>query len=261
MSKIIFNEQKVIDDLINLNTYNIEEYKVIQILIKYFYLKGFDKLAIREKTLELLLSSNEQLNRSNWVDYIDKSIQKMYKNIRVFKKEPTILNIESVQIYDKELEFINSQKYIQDKKILFIMLVYSKIYNQALDSNEHWVSEEFSFLLKQAKCKLGNKKYRLDILKDFKDKGYINVFFKNSNCNIKVNYANEEGEVIINVTDFENSIYYYLIYIGQKWKRCEVCGEFFKQISNTKPKKYCNKCSKDIKQKQINECKKRKNCV
>ena len=253
MSKIIFNEQKVLDDiLINKQCY-IEEYKAIQILIKYFYLQDrYDKLGIREKTIEALSDTSIDFLRANWIDYIDKSIEKLLKNVRVFGNLPKILDVKKVNIYKEELDYIDSFKYSQQRKILFTLLVYSKIYNKMLNSDEGWITENFSDILKEAKCKTGNNQYRLELLKELKDLDTINVFYKNGNCHIKVNYIKEEGDKLLEVSDFDNIIYYYLIHKGEKWKQCSECGKYFKSKSKKNNAKYCNKCSKVIHQKQKN---------
>lgn len=245
MSKIIFNEKNVIEDLFNKNIYTIEEYSLIQILIKYYYLENvLDKLTIREKVIESISKANSEFNRANWSEYIDTSIEKMIKNIRLFKKVPKILDIDNIEIYEEEIKVIESCKYIQHRRILFVLLVLAKAYNKALDSNEGWINEEFSNILKQSKSKVGNNTYRLKILKLLKDEGYINVFFKNGKCNIKINYLKSEGNKALEVNDFENIIYSYLTYKGEKWVKCEVCNKYIKQNSK-KPKKYCEGCIKE----------------
>ena len=246
MSKIIFNEQQIVNKVLNGEKYDIDDYKVIQILIKYYYLKGSEnKLDIREKTIEAMLKSNEDFNRANWTSYIDKSIEKMLKNIRVFGKTPKILNIEKVDIYKEELDYIDSFKYNYQRKSLFTLLVYAKMYNQMLDGNEGWISENFIDILKESKCQTKNNQYRLELLKELKDMGAINVFFKKGNCHTKVNYLKEDGEKVLEVDDFNGIIYFYLKYKGERWTKCEHCGKYFK-ITNKyiSFQKYCSKCKK-----------------
>ena len=262
MSKIIFNEQQIVNKVLNGEKYDIDDYKVIQILIKYYYLKGSEnKLDIREKTIEAMLKSNEDFNRANWTNYIDKSIEKILKNIRVFGKTPKILNIEKVDIYKEELDYIDSFKYVQQRKVLFVLLVYAKMYNQMLDSEEGWITENFSDILKESKSKLGNNQYRLELMKELKDIGAINVFFKKGSCHTKINYLKEDGEKALEVNDLNGIIYFYLKYKGERWTKCEHCGEKYIKQSSKKPKRYCPSCAKEIHQKQINDCKKRKKCI
>ena len=63
---------------------------------------------------------------------------------------------------------------------------------------------------------------------------------------------NEENpKIAFEVTDLADchAIYSYLIYIGEKWKKCENCGNtYFKVTTNIK--KYCPTCAKKVKLEQ-----------
>lgn len=242
---IITNEYKIIDDLYNNNTYNIEEYKLIQILIKYLYLNGVtDKLRIREKIIETITKADESFMRSNWQDYIDKQLDRFLKNVRCLKNIPQMIDIKTIPVYEEELDIIKESKY---KKFLFVLLIYSKVNNQLIKNKEWWTMQKVSGLLKESKTKVGNKKYRLDILKELKEQGFIDVFVKNAKVNIKVNFLKKEGDLAFEVTDFDNIIYSYLIYQGEKWKLCENCGKTYFKISSkyTSTQLYCKKCKEE----------------
>lgn len=244
---IITNEYKIIDDLYNNNTYNIEEYKLIQILIKYLYLNGVtDKLQIREKIIETITKADESFMRSNWQDYIDKQLDRFLKNVRCLKNIPQMIDIKTIPVYEEELDIIKESKY---KKFLFVLLIYSKVNNQLIKNKEWWTIQNVSGLLKESKTKVGNKKYRLDILKELKEQGFIEVYVKNAKVNIKVNFLKNDGSLAFEVTDFDNIIYSYLIYQGEKWKLCENCGKAYFKVSSNRSK-YCNKCAKIIKNEQ-----------
>lgn len=248
---IITNEYKIIDDLYNNNTYNIEEYKLIQILIKYLYLNGVtDKLQIREKIIEVMTKADESFMRSNWQDYIDKQTEKFIINTRIYKNVPKMVDIKSVPIYKEEIDIVNSSSHKKFKKLLFILLVYAKVTNIILDKNDNWFIQNITSLLKEGKVDTGNKKYRLEMLKQLKDEGFIDVFVKDLKTNIRVNFLKNGGSLAFEVTDFDNIIYSYLIYQGEKWKLCENCGKTYFKISSNRSK-YCNKCAKE-KQKEWN---------
>ena len=60
------------------------------------------------------------------------------------------------------------------------------------------------------------------------------------------------------ITDFDECIHYWLMYLGEKWKRCSECGKWIKQSNNNK-NKYCKDCAKKIKlQKDLKRLKKSK---
>lgn len=51
-----------------------------------------------------------------------------------------------------------------------------------------------------------------------------------------------EGEPTIIIKDFREPIMYYLKYIGDKVKNCEVCGEML--LVKGKRDKYCKECKR-----------------
>ena len=71
--------------------------------------------------------------------------------------------------------------------------------------------------------------------------------------NLSLNIVKSEIGAILCVRRYINesdladchAIYSYLIYIGEKWKRCEVCGKYIKE-GKTKKIKYCSDCAKKI---------------
>ena len=76
--------------------------------------------------------------------------------------------------------------------------------------------------------------------------GYITDNARIDRIGFRVNYAYEESESEMVITDFDECIHYWLMYIGEKWKRCEECGKWIKNRSKTKIPKYCSDCAKKI---------------
>ena len=262
--KIITNEKKIIDKLISNNTYNIEEYKLILILIKYNYIKlleksnkPYDKLIAREKIIEILSKVDNDFQRVKWEDYIDKSIKRFIKGIKLYNKDTKnnikLIEINSIPIYQKELDIINKYEDKKDKQLLFVLLVYAKVNNIVLNREDGWINQDLSNLFKEAKIRVGNTKYRLDTIRKFMNDELIGVSCRAGKTSIKINYIDnskdKDKEIAFNVTDFDYIIYDYLIYLGEKYKKCEVCGGYFKVKANAQIR--CNKCALE-KQKELN---------
>jgi rRNA maturation endonuclease Nob1 len=130
------------------------------------------------------------------------------------------------------------------------MLIYAKINNIITNSNGYWVNKSRNTILKEAKVNLKGKEKK-EIFHPLYIKKYIDLPVNITKTSMKVCYADleEQAEVELTIDDFDGVIYQYLIWKGERWKRCEICGKWIKQ-GNTKPKKYCNICAKDIKSKQ-----------
>ena len=62
---------------------------------------------------------------------------------------------------------------------------------------------------------------------------------------MKINYIDNDSEVEMIINNFDGVIYQYLIWKGERWKRCELCNKWIK-IRNKKntSQKYCGSCKK-----------------
>ena len=255
-SNLILDEEKIVKDIIEHNTYdkeNIETYHALSIIVKYYYLQGMRKESeIRYKVLDLFESMDEYFIITKWNKTVEKITKSLLKRMKFFNNELELIKVEQVKIYSKELEYLNNIKSIQIRKILFICLIYAKIFKEMKRSDKGWFNlKSFSKILKLAKCKVGNEDYRLDLLGELKQKKYIMVRKKNGNYIIKIDFINdietEDNKLVMVIEDFENAIYQYLNYLGGNWKQCECegCNKYFKQKSK-KPQKYCVSCAKKI---------------
>ena len=102
----------------------------------------------------------------------------------------------------------------------------------------------------------------MKILHQLLEEGLITKSIKTGSKSLKVNYIDNDvdSEIAFEVTDLADchAIYSYLIYIGEKWKKCENCGDtYFKPKTANSNQKYCTTCAKKIKLEQIKEIKQR----
>ncbi len=92
-------------------------------------------------------------------------------------------------------------------------------------------------------ARITNKDEKTSILYYLNSNGYITDNARIDKIGFRVNYAYEESENEMVITDFDECIHYWLIYIGEKWKRCKECGKWIKTTSNNF--KRCKKCAKE----------------
>lgn len=204
------------------------------------------------------IENDNTFKRNNYKDIVDKRINVFMKGYyKDFK--PKIQDIDEVVIYKKELQHIELINEIRIRRLAFVLLVYAKIFNLKFSSNSGKVPYSKSQIFEEAKLKTNNSE-RLKVLHELmcrelkinNDTGeiinFINGSFKSGKGDIYINYVDEIGEVAFTITDFSDKsvVYRYLDYCGDKWSRCVCCGKWFKDKSITKPRKYCNKCKKDM---------------
>lgn len=246
---LIYNEKTVLDNFLTNNKCDIKQDMLIPILIKYYYMNGIkDKLMLREKILEDLYKLDTTNVRSAWSNKVDKTIKELTKSLKRNKDSLELIEIENIKIYEEELEIIETVKEHKLKKFLFVLLVWSKLYERF---NRATIRENPRDLLLLAKCRVENKESRNLMLYELKETGLLWSKQENGIYKIRINYKKEEGKLAFVVNDFENAIYPYLNYLGENWKQCECegCNKWFKQRSK-KPQRYCVSCAKE-KQKEL----------
>ena len=138
--------------------------------------------------------------------------------------------------------------------ILFTLFVLAKVNG----NNSGWVNNEIKDIFQLANITATIKERASMIYKLYKA-GLIGQSQKIDNLSLKVELGQNDELVVLTIDSFENIGNQYISNFKHGWKMCECCGKLFKIKSKTCPPKYCKTCAYDIKLKQVNECKLRKN--
>ena len=249
MLGIIHNEQKVVEEILENKILIVSMSNTIDILIKYYYLRNrdIDKLELLYTILDNIKACNlETFKASKCEEMITNRIDKFYKTIRKYGEDNVKLNIiDKVVITKAEVELINTYDDKKVQNVMFIMLVYAKITNQLNNNESYWLNQSLTNIMKEAK--VTDKTRKTDIFHSLYKEGAISTGNRIDRVSIKVNYAYEDSEEAIVITDFDGCIHYWLMYKGEKWKRCEECGKWVKITSKTYAPKYCKTCAREIK--------------
>ena len=243
MIGIITNEVDIVYNILNNNICTVKENEAINMLLKYCFSKGYDdKYYIREYIIDIMEKCDRCFSRSSWYDTIDKRIDKMKKNKRMFSTEYKLNNIKSIPITKNEFKIIKDLKNKKLMKLYFVMLVYCKINKIINKIDGNWINQKYSTLFKEARLS-GKKESNLLLLRQLMQLGYITPNNRIDKTSIKLNYVYDD-EIEFEVKTFDYIIYDLLHHINNKVRRCEVCGKIIYQKSK-KPPKYCNKCAKE----------------
>lgn len=169
-------------------------------------------------------------------------------------KQQKLVTISKIDIYQSELDYINSLEINQEyKKVMFTFLVQLKL-NKIV--YEYKYNKEYNVLyFYGGKIKYNNirdisnipKTMSLndEVINTLSNLGLVTILHRGK---ISLDYIKNcvpDGEVVIEVTDFENVGLYLDYYNGVKGViKCEGCEKIIK-ISNNK-NKYCKECAKEI---------------
>ena len=220
------------------------------------------KKQIREKIDNLMYKYYDGFSMANWDDNIKKDLNKYTKNGEYKFNKPKLIGITA-----NELNTIASLNDINKEKVLFILLVFSKVNRNSGRTDDYWVFKDGTLLFSLAKYKYNRIENRNTqrnyLINDFDNLGLVSQSVKINSEGIRVDFA-EEGESEIIFTPSMNNIKsmycYYLKWKNYPVKECENCGNLFEYNPKTKkPTLYCKECKKKVNIKQTIERNKNKN--
>ena len=255
MLGVTLNETEIIDGILNKKVFKGNIYNAILLLIKHYHIGGnTDRIDVREKIISNLEECNDiEFKRVDWEDSISKSIDKLFRDIKIHKTNLKFVDIGKIAITVGEIDNINSLDNKKLRKLAFVLLVYAKISNIILDREDGWINQSYKNIFTEAKVSAKGDDKKL-LLHDLYKIKYISQSYKNDSTSLKINYMDKESEVAFYIEDFDFVIYSYLNYIGENWIKCERCGKYFvKNKSAKKTPKYCSVCAKNVERENVKE--------
>lgn len=267
MLNIILSDTELLREFRSSNKFpkDIKLTDMINILIKDYYIKRQDREEIYKNIMEDLKESlGEEFVYTKWNNTVKIMINVFFKFIKTNKIETIKMHdISEIRISKNELDKIKELKDLVLEKLSFVLLVYAKInylqnpktYQKVKDGEkkkkiDYWVNQSFNIIFKEAKVGLKGDEQKKKINKLY-EKKYISMSKMNNKTSIKINYVDKESiksEEDLVITDFDGVVYQYLLWKGEKWRRCEICGKWIR-IKGIKDnsKKYCSTCAKSEK--------------
>lgn len=193
----------------------------LSMLAKYFKYLGKNKLQIREDLILFCKKFYGDYNEVLFSERLQKAIDTIDKaELRIFKP---------VGITKNEIDVIHTVSDFRYQKILFIMLIISKIFYEKGETN-YYCNNSFTEVLKEAKVNI-NKKERERILHEL---NLTSLVSSTLNGSIKINFIDEnQKDFYIIVNDKNNLISFFPF-------RCFSCKKELDKIS--KKHNLCEDC-------------------
>lgn len=169
------------------------------------------------------------------------------------KKDSLLIEIDSVNITEKEMKYIEELEIRSvEKKLLFSLLVIDKlnkeraiILNIPSNDKSFFGGGDWSYkkLINTMHNNLSHKKLHI-MIGYLSDKGLLRIASKATIELLFVYEIDNDENVILQVNDFDRIGLYYDLYYGEnRVKKCESCGVPIKKNNNRKS--YCSKCSRE----------------
>jgi len=240
--KILLNEKLMLEKSLNEGYIDKKITSTIKLLAKHYFSIGQSKEQVINSIENFMDKNYHNFNIADWQNTIEKSVKYVSK-YKTFE----LLDINNVEIYKEELEVIESINNLRLEKLAFVLLVYSKIYNQMNKNDSNWVNSSLRDIFSDTKMAVGTKEQGLMINK-LGDMGLVEVSKKVDCTNIKVLFTKSNGDITIEITDFRDFVLEYLKYKGENIIYCEKCNIPLSPSNNKNI--YCKECAKKVKNEQ-----------
>lgn len=236
---IILNEKEWAEQMLNGNSLGKHPTETLRCIARYYLDNGYGKVDTRLRLEAFILRCDPKASLVGWSDTIDRALKYALKTEAV--------EIESIIVTKPEMKIIDSIKSKQCRRLAFTLLCLSKYWNLKNKNNTYWVKDSDNEIMKMANINTSLKRQG-SLLYTLKESGLISFNRRVDNTDMYVLFADEEGEPEMEITDFRNLGYQYLLYHGEPFYKCQNCGLTVKYSDPKKKKnqKYCRTCATEI---------------
>lgn len=235
--KKLLNEKTLLKETLNMKGFMTDKkpYNRISVLIKHYLSEGMNVVQVRAAIDKFMESHQKHYVALKWKANIDRWVKKIAD-----KNDYTLNEIEEVKITQYEMDTISQLNDEKMKKILFVALIHSKIYNQLKEKNDNWVNSTTNEIFSDAKLSSVKMIRKELIIGELIDEGLLTQANKNKNVKIIFN-ENDKSKVVITVRNFTDFLYEYHKWNGAREGKCEICNDpyLIMSIKNTNSK-YCD---------------------
>ena len=242
---IVLNENDWAADMIQSKSLGRKPFETLCRVAKYYAdRKGYSKKEVRKLMDDFLVMCDPTVSLPKWSDTIDYAVSRAFK----YKA----IEIEKIDITKPEMERIESLDGRQMQRLAFTLLCLSKYWDYVNPNGDHWVNSKDSEIMRMANINTSIKRQSL-LYYNLRESGLLQFSKKVDNTNVRVLFQ-EDGDVVMSITDLRNIGYQYLMHHGEPFFKCENCGITTKRKNQTGRKpKYCPECANKIRiQKNIN---------
>lgn len=162
-------------------------------------------------------------------------------NLLASKKKRSFVEIESIPITQKELDTIRSVPGLKRQRLAFTLLVSAKYCNLIYNNTSFWSTTKDADIFRMANVKVSVND-QCAMFKYLYDNHFIEYAEAIDSLNVRVNYADPDGEPVWKVTDCRNLGYQYMNRLNGGYMQCRECGIWIKRVTNNQL--YCGNCAK-----------------
>lgn len=236
---IILKENEYAEELIREKQIGKNAFETFRLIARYYLDNGCQEKNVRERLDKFLLRCDPDASLPKWSDLLDKALKNAVRRPAV--------DIDEINITKSEMEIIDKIKGKQCRRLAFTLLCLSKYWMIVNPKTDYWVKDNGNEIMSMANISTSLRR-QSQLYRTLWEAGLIQFSKKVDNTNVRVLFANDEGEVAMTITDFRNLGYQYLKYHGEPYFECENCGITVKYANPKmgRPQKYCKSCAASV---------------
>ncbi len=239
---IILNEYEWAEKAIAAHELGNKPSETLARVAKYYYKNMYTKSEVRNLLDDFMLRCDPSVSLQSWagtLDYIAKNSAKY-----------PIVQIENIPITSVELETIQALDSKPLRRLAFTLLCIAKYQNAVSPIFNGWVNTPDKEIMSMANVNTSVKR-QCAMFAALRDAGLIAFSKKIDNTKVQVLFISE-GETVMEITDFRNIGFQYLMHCGEPYYECVNCGLVTKTNTATRGRKqkYCPTCAVELHTKQ-----------
>lgn len=235
---VVLKEDEWAHDMIQSNDLGKKPSETLRRVARYYLDSGYSPIDTRKRLDSFLIRCEPTFSLPKWSDALDYAVSKAIK----YKS----IDIDSIDITNSEMDRIDALDGKQIKRLAFTLLCLAKYWKVVIPDGDYWVNNKDSEIMALANINTSIKRQGL-MYWTLRENGMVRFSKKVDNTNVRVCFV-EDGEVVLQITDFRNLGYQYLMYHGEPYFECASCGltTKYNNRSRTGGQKYCNDCAVKI---------------
>lgn len=229
------------------------DYSQMYLISKYIRQTfGYGEIRLEKAVIKFCKEQNKNFNPITEAD----SVKKWVKSALNYD----LRKIDSISVSQKEIDTLKTIKNNKDKKLLFVVLVFSKALkkgsvkrdksNLKTSDNYYIHYNNFSDIIRLSRFTNTSEIDLADILYKYKN---LFTFYKAERELIRLEFIDKKPKKEIIITDLNNiNNFYNILFEKQKLEiPCVRCGK--RIIKNNNKQKYCEECAKIVDREQHKE--------
>jgi hypothetical protein len=231
---VILNQTKYAINALEKHDLGDKPSETIGMIVKYLKLQTtvddktkkerlYNNREIRDRLKDYLKLSDPNYNDVKWVDLINNCIK--------YSKKYPLKDIDAIYITANELNTIKEIGRKSLEKLAFTLLCLAKYTNARSGKNSNWVNFDDKEIFKMANIQEDIETQQL-LYYDLRNIGLLKYSKDVESLSVNVLYVDNTDEIKLEITDFKNLGYQYLLWKGEKFIKCEACGELIRQNGN-----------------------------